>query len=279
LSLFLWARPTTPGAPSQLSTSPQAARLVSLAPAVTETLRALGAEAELVAISDYCPTVGHLPRVGSAITPHYEAIARAKPTLILATAVSGSQLTPLDRIAPTVELPWLTVEEVASSVERLGALSARKSQAQTLAARFRAVLTRAAPAGAPRVLALLGDSGAGSRSYWFIKDDSLHGALLRAAGGQNAIPGPVPGAPRLSVEELLRLDPDVIVLFGADARGPSAAEPLLADLRQLTPLRAVRAARLGALSAPELMGAGPDLLDFVEPLRAEIQRLLALGAP
>jgi len=54
-------------------------RIVSLAPAVTETLFAIGAGGLVVGISDYCnypPEALGLPRLGTSITPNYEAIAR-----------------------------------------------------------------------------------------------------------------------------------------------------------------------------------------------------------
>ncbi len=276
LGAWAWTRARTPESPPLHVATP---RLVSLAPAVSETLRALGAGEQLVAVSDYCSDTTHLPRVGSAITPNYEAIARARPTLILATQVGGSQLTPLTRIAPTTELPWLSVVEVAASVRRLGWLTGQSSRGNALAARFAKVLDVAPPPSAPRVLVLLGDAGAGTSSYWFIKRDSLHGALLHAAGARNAVPEEVTGAPRISVEDLLRLDPDAVVIFGADPRGPVSVEPILAELRKLEPLRAVKANRLGALVAPQLLGSGPALLDFVEPLRTEIARLLARPTP
>jgi len=276
LGAWAWTRTRTHAIPPSQVATP---RLVSLAPAVSETLKALGAGEQLVAVSDYCADARKLPRVGSAITPNYEAIARARPTRILATQVGGSQLAPLTRIAPTTELPWLSVAEASASVRRLGELTGQNSRGNALAARFAKVLDVEPPPSGPRVLVLIGDAGAGTSSYWFIKRDSLHGALLHAAGARNAVPDAVMGAPRISVEELLRLDPDAVVIFGADTRGPASVEPLLAELRKLEPLRAVKANRLGALVAPELLGSGPALLEFVEPLRTEIARLLARPTP
>src|SRR6478736_5863794 len=49
-----------------------AARVVSLAPAITETLFAIGAGDQVVGVSNYChfpKDVERLPRTGSAITP------------------------------------------------------------------------------------------------------------------------------------------------------------------------------------------------------------------
>ena len=69
-------------------------RLVSLAPAITETVLALGAENQLVAVSNYCvlPPGVKLPRIGSSLTPSFEAIASLHPSLILCDDSAGSNL-------------------------------------------------------------------------------------------------------------------------------------------------------------------------------------------
>ena len=54
-------------------------RIVSLVPAITETLFAIGAGDAVVGVSDYCawpPEVTRLPRLGTTLTPAYETIAR-----------------------------------------------------------------------------------------------------------------------------------------------------------------------------------------------------------
>ena len=69
-------------------------RIVSLAPAVTETLFALGAGGEVVGVSQYCdypPEVAYLPRVGSFLTPNVEAIAGLRPDLIIGPGLTSSQ--------------------------------------------------------------------------------------------------------------------------------------------------------------------------------------------
>lgn len=259
--------------------APQEIRLVSLAPAITETLIALGAQGELVGASQFCRlgALGERPRVGTAITPAYEAIARLEPTLILTSQVAGEQLGPLSRLAPTRQLPWLTLEEVLSSIRDLGPWVGRNAEAAALATRMERALAKPSPPNAPRVLLTMSYGDTGGQELWFIRDNSLHGALLRAAGGQNAVSRAVTGQPRLSVEEVLRLDPDQIILL-ADAEQVSAEEATvrLAPLRKLAPLRAVASGRVGLVRERNVFSGGPGVLDVIEPLRAEIQRL---GAP
>jgi iron complex transport system substrate-binding protein len=270
-------------APGPESAAPPAAlRLVSLAPAITETLIALGVDQELVGASQFCRlgALAERPRVGSAITPSYEAIARLAPTLILTSEVAGEQLGPLSRLAPTRRLPWLTLDEVLSSVRNLGPWVGRSAAADALATKMERALSTQPPPDAPRVLLTMSYGDTGGSELWFIRDNSLHGALLRAAGGNNAVPRAITGQPKLSVEEVLRVDPDLIILL-ADADQVDAAEARrrLEPLRKLTPLRAVASGGLGLVHERNVFSGGPGVLDAIEPLRAEIQRLRAGAAP
>ncbi|HEY3253803.1 MAG TPA: helical backbone metal receptor, partial [Polyangiaceae bacterium] len=191
-------------------------RLVSLSPAVTETLFAIGAGPELVGVSDYCDypeEAKKLPRTGSALTPGYEAIVRLKPSLILCEAAASTPRRELAALGVTKFLPWLSLEEIVASTRLLGALTGHAGPAGQLATQLWEGLAIAEAANGPRVLAVLGETSGKLSEIYFIKRNSIHGAALRAAGARNAVAMDVPGVPRLSFEELLRLDPDAIIVL------------------------------------------------------------------
>src|SRR5271165_6596135 len=78
-----------------------AARIVSLAPNVTELLFAAGAQARVVAVSeysDYPPAAAALPRVGNAHALDLEAMLALKPDLVIAWK-SGNDTRQLARLA------------------------------------------------------------------------------------------------------------------------------------------------------------------------------------
>lgn len=244
-------------------------RLVSLSPAVTETLRVFGRLDEVVAISDFDDSILQKPRVGSALTPHYERIVLARPTLILATAAEGTKLGELERLAETKALPWLSASEVASSVEELGRLVGAEEPARLLAARFRA-LPDEPPKDAPRVLLILNADGGELRQVWYIRKDSVHGSLLHAAGGRHAIEESPRGAPRISIEELLRVAPDLMIVLGAEEQAEAAIR-VADELRKLEPLLEGDAARVQVLLTKNPFGVGPELLELEVPLAALVR--------
>jgi len=251
-------------------------RLVSLAPAVTDTLFAIGAGAHVVAVSDYCDYPAEaqkLPRVGTNLTPNYEAIARLRPTLILGQGDYGSRKTELEALGRTVLLPWLSLAEITRGIEELGRLTGNAHKAAPIARELRDKLGVPEPKDAPRVLLMIGYDPARLDEVWFIRRNSLHGALLAAAGGRNAVTEDVTGMPRISPERLIELDPDVIIVL---ARPQKVKGDFLAGLRKLEPLRAVKTGRIDVLAREEVFVYGPRVLAMLEPLRAMVTRLRGL---
>lgn len=256
-------------------TSAAGSRIVSLAPAVTETLFAIAAGSDVIAVSDYCdspPAVQKLPRVGTSITPNYEAIAAFAPTLIVSESNAATRARELQALAPTRLLPWLVLSEIAASVRELGRLCGKQAEADALAARLLARLDRPEPEHGPRVLLVLGSDSDNAAELWFIRKNSLHGAALHASGARNAVSEIVSGPPRLAAERLFTLDPDAIVILSRPGAKRAADAPLLASLERFRTLRAVQEKRVSVLVAPEAFANGPRILLLVDRIEAELRR-------
>ena len=204
---------------------PGARRIVSLTPAITETLFEIGAGPEVVGVSDYCnfpEAAKHLPRTGTALTPGYEAIVRLEPSLILCEDAASTPRRELNALGVTKFVRWLSLEDIVASTRLIGALTGQAVPADALAKKLWDGLAVAENPNGPRVLAVLGEGSGKLSEIYFIKKNSIHGAALRAAGARNAVPADVAGVPRLSIEELLHLDPDaIIVLLAPTPNAPS----------------------------------------------------------
>jgi cobalamin transport system substrate-binding protein len=255
-------------------------RIVSLSPAITETLFALGVGDAVVGVTqrcDYPPEVEKLARVGAGTSPDLEAIARLRPTMILGETTLRLSEETLAPLAPAHLMPWLTAAEIVRGVREVGALVDRRPQAEELAGRMERRWLVAPPANAPRVLLLFADKPGRIGPIYFMKPGSLHDTLLTAAGARNAFEGTVRGAPTLSVEAMMQLDPDAIVLLVAnDALTPEAREAFLADFRTLPSLRAVRDNRVRVLNGNILFVTGPRVLAVIDRLAAAL-RDMGLG--
>lgn len=241
-------------------------RLVSLTPALTETVFALNCADQLVGVSDFCelPRGRQLPRVGSALTPNYEAIAQRRPTLILSDGSVASKAQALAELAPCETLPWLTLNEVTASTRRLGRVLGQPAAGDALAAKLEARLSRKPPADAPRVLLLLSYDTAQPAEIWFIRRNSLHGAALAAAGARNAVDRDVTGLPKLGLEELVALDPDFVMILPPPGSSPERQRELVRVFADRVPLRAAQQGRVMTVQGTQ--SVGPSILELVDAL-------------
>ena len=275
IAAWLWMNGSLPepGTPRG-SVAEEAQRVVCLDPGITEVVLRLAAADTLVARPDHTdewPELAQLPTVGTGLAPNYEGIVRARPDLIIASGTRGAVLADLQSIAPTMSLPWLGVSDVAGGIRRIGAALGRTEAGEQLARQVEDGLQPKLSEQSPRVLLLISAPSEASPDLWYIKDESLHGAALRAAGGRNAVAAATSGTPSLAIERLLEVDPDVILVMIADN---GASDEALARHRQFwdrfTMLSAVKSDRIDFLVGGQHFYTGPGILDLVEKIEAKL---------
>ena len=203
----------------RLPRSPQ--RVVALAPNITEMVFAVGRQARLVGVtrfSDYPEAARKLPKVGSYVQLDLERIVALKPDLCLAIRDGNPQsvITRLEQIGIAVyAVDPRDLDSVMQTLLTLGEILDAAPRAQAIVAamqeRVATVTGRVArAAGRPRVFFQIGISPIVSvGSSTFIDE------LIRLAGGHNVAAGPAP-YPRFSVEQVLALAPEVIVITSMD---------------------------------------------------------------
>ena len=195
-------------------------RVVSLAPNLTEIVFALGDGNHLAGDTDFCDYPSEAvrkPHVGGPVNPNMEEIAALMPDVILATSINRREtVSALDRIGlPVFVTDPHTVEDMIATVEHVGsALGVEKSAtavAEDLRGRLADLDRRLAGAAPRRVLFVVWTNplisvGRGT----FIAD------ALRRAGGRSVVDTQAEW-PRVSMEEMVRLQPEVLVFARAHA--------------------------------------------------------------
>lgn len=247
-------------------------RIVSMSPAATAMVIALGAADLLVGIDEYSarqhPELGHLPRVGGLYSPSLEAVASLHPdrVLLVPSAEQRGFRNQLEALGIAVEpLGPVSFGEILGVLEHLGALLGRPDRAserirEIQAVRDRLLRERPPPGGRPRVLLVL------DRSPLFVAGGGTFlDELITIAGGANLgaeLPGPYP---RASLEWVLAAAPEVILDSTAAGETPAAW------WGRFPSLPAVRAGRVHALDPEAVTLPGPyldrALLAVAEALR------------
>ncbi len=250
-----------------------ARRIVSLAPNLTETLYALGAQDRLVGVTDYCdypPEARTKPRVGGVRNPSLEAILAQKPDLVLATTAINRLETvqALERLRiPVYATDPRSVEGVLASIRHLGESIGAGSQGEALAAHLETQIVE------------LRQHLAGSapkRALFVVWEDPLisigpHTFLadaLRLAGAESVIQASQDW-PNVSLEEVVRLRPDYLVFASADASSGEKQSEELQARPGWRDLAAVRQHHV-AIVSDAIDSPAPRMLDAIEQLAREL---------
>jgi iron complex transport system substrate-binding protein len=237
-------------------------RIVSLAPALTEDLFAIGAGHDVVGVdgfSDRPAAARALPRVGGMRDVNAEAILALHPDIVVGIPFEAAHLADLARAGVRTEsLPLNDLRDDLNAIERLGVLSGHTAGARRLVRSLRLRLATSAREArrAHRLSAFVSLGGMGSAGGGSYVDELLGLANLSNVTGAVKRPWV-----NFSPEELLRAQPDVIVVPDSDA--PLAGEPW-------SHLRAVAAGRVVRIPEDDLLRPGPRVADVLDDLIAGV---------
>ena len=262
---------SAPAAPAPVPVpAPAAPRIIALTPSATEIVAALGATAQLVGVDEFStfpPEVGKLPKVGSFLSPNLEAIISLAPTLVIVDDVHDQAAGALrDAGITSVACAMHALPDVKAALRAVGARLDRTAQADRVVAAIDAALDRAAahrPARRPRVLAVIDREAAGLGNLVTAGPGSWVDELLAVVGGDNVLRAAPVCYPKISIEEVLRARPEVILDLSFAARTSIAAW-------QQVDVPAVKTGRVRALSAPYLIAPSPRVGEALAALAQAI---------
>lgn len=258
-------------------------RIISLAPSVTETIYALGAQDRLVADSDVCnypPAAQKLPKIGGPFTPNLEVIVSMKPDLVVAAANSGNRKEAVDALdllhVPTYATNAKTVDDVLTSVVRLGDVLGVGEQGRALSESLRVRLQdlhrRLENVVPTRVLFVVWQEPLIS-----IGQDTYIADALRRAGAESVIQTKQDW-PHIGWEEVVRLQPAYLVFASAK---PEEITAMLNGMRNLPgwrDLKAVEENKIVIVSEAINLPA-PRLVDAIEELAKRLHPEAFVDAP
>ena len=240
-------------------------RIVSMAPNTTELLFELGLGDRVVGVTRYCDwpaQTDEIDSIGGMLDPDFEAIVAAEPDVVVGTT-DGADAAVEDRLETAgLDYGFVPVDDIDSvraAIEQFGDWFGVADHARQLHRDFDAELDRAGSDAAG------GTDGAGA--LMVLDTDpviaagpgSLGDELMAHAGLDNVLGGQVDDYPMLDAEQILQLDPEVIIFtdIAADGDEPEAFDELDAP-------------RVVHIEDPVVLRPGPRIPEAVELL---VQRL------
>lgn len=242
------------------------ARVVSLAPNLTEIAYALGAGNRLVGVTQHCDypeEASRKPKVGGIYTPNFEAILSLRPDLILATTEGNREehIQSLERLRiPVYVMRPIDFPTVLESIDRVGRLLGRDPESVAGAMRRQAEAIARAVEGRrrPRVLYVLWGN-----PLIVPGRDTIITDLIRRAGGESVTGEESLAYPRLSVEETVARRPEVVVIA---LHGEGSVDQRLREWEHLRLLPAVRQGRVHEIDGDLMHRPGPRIIEGLRRL-------------
>ena len=250
----------------------QPARIVSTSPSITETLFALGLGDRVIGVSRYChypPEVATRPRVGTFLKPNAEIIARLRPDLVIVQRLPNDVAEQLRAVE--VKVKQVDNGDLARNLEtmrEIGRAAGVEDRAEALVSHIRRDLDQIASrthGPSRRVLFVVGRTPGRLESIVAVGKGSYLNELIAIAGGANVLADSPMAYTRISLEALVRLNPDVIIDMGEMAETTGVTEERKQAVVHLwqsqSGLAAVTARRVVAVASDIYVVPGPRMVD------------------
>jgi iron complex transport system substrate-binding protein len=256
-----------------LPTDDQAHRIISIIPATTEMLFAMGAGDRVVAVGSYDrfpPEVDKLPRVGALLDPNVERILSLRPDLVIVYGTQTDLRAQLDRAGvPTFPyvhkgLPDIT-ETIRAVGRRIGMAPSGLALASRIEQKIATVRSRVANRPRPTTLLVFGREPGSLRNIDASGGIGFLHDMLEAAGGADALADAKQQSVIMTTELVLARAPDVIIELRY-ARGDTTAASDLKAWDVLASVPAVKNRRVYLLQGEEFVVPGPRVADATERL-------------
>ncbi|MEU7891862.1 ABC transporter substrate-binding protein [Nonomuraea sp. NPDC049152] len=247
-------------------------RIVSISPTATETLFAIGAGPQVVAVDDMSTYPAEAPKTDlSGFNPNVEAIIAHKPDLVVASDDKVAAQLAKVNVPVLVEPAATKIDEAYDEIIDLGVATGNKAKADEVVSGMKDKLDQLA-SGAPQGKKL---------TYYHELDTTPYAATSTTFIGQiygmfglvnvaDKAPEAAGGYPKLSAEFVARTDPDLIFL--ADVKCCRQSKETLAKRPGWQNLKAVKNDRVIQLDDDIASRWGPRIVDLATAIGDAVRK-------
>ncbi|MCF6473608.1 ABC transporter substrate-binding protein [Nonomuraea sp. MG754425] len=247
-------------------------RIVSLSATHTETLFAIGAGPQVIAVDNQSNHPAEAPKTDlSGFKPNVEAIVAHKPDLVIVSDDQDKVVAELGKVnVPVLLQPSAgDLDEVYEEIAELGAATGNKAKADEVVSGMRTAIEKAV-AGAPK---------AGELTFYHELDQTPYAVTSKTFIGQiygmfgltniaDKAPDAAGGYPKLSAEFVAQADPDLIFL--ADVKCCQQSKDTLAARPGWKNLTAVKQDQVIQLDDDVASRWGPRVVQLAEAIAAGV---------
>lgn len=267
------AYPVTVGTVT-LTTRPT--KIVSLSPSATETLFAVGAGDQVIAVDSNSNYPVGVPKTDiSGFKPNAEAIAAKDPDLVVISNDLNNVVASLTQLKIPVYLApaAVTLDDTYREITEMGALTGHPGEAANLTQQMKGEITKLVK-DVPQRAKKLTYYWELEPSYYSVTAKTFIGSLFTMAGLENiATSGPAGDYPQLSAEAVVKANPDMIFL--ADTKCCQQSAATVKNRAGWANITAVRQNQVYGLDDDIASRWGPRVVDLVRAITDAVAKVPA----
>jgi iron complex transport system substrate-binding protein len=248
-------------------------RIVSLSPTATESLFAIGAGKQVVAVDDQSDHPKRAPHTSlSGYTPNVESIAGYRPDLVVLSGNPNDVSSGLQKLGIRVLLQPAAknLAGAYAEIRQLGAVTGHGKSANELVRRMKRSIAKAVASVPKRRLSVYHEL---DPTYFSATSQTFIGKIYKLFGLRNiadAADSSASGYPQLSGEYILAQNPGLIVLADTRCCGQSAGT--VASRPGWGGIAAVRSHRVVGIDDSVASRWGPRVVNFVQAVATALKR-------
>jgi iron complex transport system substrate-binding protein len=256
-----------------LTAAAEPQRIVSTAPSITEMLYALGLGDRVQGVTVYChypPEATKKTKIGTYLKPDIETILSLRPDLVIVQKNPSDLTSRLTALKLNVlEVDHDSINGIYDSIRRIGEAAGVAERAQSLNRQLKDQLEdvrrRTASLPPQKIMFIVGRTPGTLDGLVAVGKASYLGELMTIAGGVNIFKDSMAPYPKVTHEEILARNPEVIVDMGdmADTVGVTDAhkQSVVALWNRYPNIAAVQQHRVFAVAADIFVVPGPRMVD------------------
>jgi len=246
-------------------------RIISLSPANTEVLFALGLGDKVVGVTEFCnypPQALEKEKAGGFSTPDIEKIIALQPDLILASSIHAQEVIPAleERKLTVFALAPEHLDEILESIQTVGKITGRQQEASRLVTQMenRIEITTDKTQNLenrPRVFYITWHD-----PLYSVGSQTIEQELIEKAGGINIFQDAYSGHKTVDLEAVIALNPDVIIACSGHGEAYSKPFEWAKGEPRLMTTQAHNNNRIYQINADLICRTGPRIVDALEYL-------------
>ena len=248
-------------------------RIVSLSPTATESLFAIGAGPQVVAVDDQSDYPKRAPRTSlSGYTPNVEAIAGYRPDLVVLSDDANDVVAGLGKLGIRVLLQPAAknLGEAYAEIRQLGAVTGHRRGAAKVVTAMKKTIAKVVKSTPKRRFSVYHEL---SPDFYSATSNTFIGRIYKLFGLRNiadAADSSSTGYPQLSGEYILSANPNLIVL--ADTRCCGQSAKAVASRPGWSGVAAVRTGAVVGIDDSVASRWGPRVVQFVRAVGKALSR-------